>query len=81
MEEVIGSIPLGSTIPLSRVVSLSGMRTAIKTIGALAQLGERFHGMEEVIGSIPLGSTIFLQRNAAILAFCAVKQVPTAPSW
>ena len=25
--------------------------------GALAQLGERFHGMEEVIGSIPLGST------------------------
>jgi hypothetical protein len=36
--------------------------------------------MEEVIGSIPLGSTIFLQRNAAILAFCAAKQVPTAPS-
>ena len=28
--------------------------------GALAQLGERFHGMEEVIGSIPLGSTITL---------------------
>ena len=35
--------------------------------GALAQLGERFHGMEEVIGSIPLGSTIILpsQRTAA----------------
>jgi hypothetical protein len=25
--------------------------------GALAQLGERFHGMEEVIGSIPISST------------------------
>ena len=29
--------------------------------GALAQLGERLHGMQEVSGSIPLGSTIFLQ--------------------
>ncbi len=27
-------------------------------IGALAQLGERLHGMQEVSGSIPLGSTI-----------------------
>ena len=25
--------------------------------GALAQLGERLHGMQEVRGSIPLGST------------------------
>ena len=25
--------------------------------GAVAQLGERFHGMEEVVGSIPIGST------------------------
>ncbi len=25
--------------------------------GALAQLGERLHGMQEVSGSIPLGST------------------------
>jgi len=38
--------------------------TGIKTrahrstrIGALAQLGERLHGMQEVRGSIPLGST------------------------
>ena len=30
--------------------------------GALAQLGERLHGMQEVSGSIPLGSTIFGQR-------------------
>ena len=28
--------------------------------GALAQLGERLHGMQEVSGSIPLGSTIHL---------------------
>ncbi len=28
--------------------------------GALAQLGERLHGMQEVSGSIPLGSTIIL---------------------
>ena len=27
-------------------------------IGALAQLGERLHGMQEVSGSIPLCSTI-----------------------
>ena len=27
------------------------------THGAIAQLGERFHGMEEVVGSIPTGST------------------------
>ncbi len=35
--------------------------------GAIAQLGERFHGMEEVVGSIPSGSTKLLlcveQRN------------------
>jgi hypothetical protein len=28
--------------------------------GAIAQLGERLHGMQEVSGSIPLGSTNFL---------------------
>ena len=30
----------------------------MKWYGALAQLGERLHGMQEVSGSIPLGSTI-----------------------
>ncbi len=30
----------------------------MKWHGALAQLGERLHGMQEVSGSIPLGSTI-----------------------
>ena len=29
--------------------------------GALAQLGERLHGMQEVSGSIPLGSTIRIE--------------------
>jgi hypothetical protein len=29
----------------------------MKWYGALAQLGERLHGMQEVSGSIPLGST------------------------
>jgi hypothetical protein len=31
--------------------------------GALAQLGERLHGMQEVSGSIPLGSTILLNSS------------------
>ena len=31
--------------------------------GAIAQLGERLHGMQEVSGSIPLGSTTFFQTN------------------
>ncbi len=33
--------------------------TALHWYGALAQLGERLHGMQEVSGSIPLGSTNF----------------------
>jgi hypothetical protein len=34
--------------------------------GAIAQLGERLHGMQEVSGSIPLGSTIsFLEIRIA----------------
>ena len=34
-------------------------QTARMMDGALAQLGERLHGMQEVSGSIPLGSTSF----------------------
>ncbi len=34
--------------------------------GAIAQLGERLHGMQEVSGSIPLSSTNFPQINQAI---------------
>jgi hypothetical protein len=33
-------------------------------IGAIAQLGERLHGMQEVSGSIPLGSTKFRNRKS-----------------
>jgi hypothetical protein len=32
--------------------------------GAIAQLGERLHGMQEVAGSIPAGSTKFQQSSA-----------------
>ncbi len=37
------------------------LRMDVIALGALAQLGERLHGMQEVSGSIPLGSTIFPQ--------------------
>ena len=29
--------------------------------GAVAQLGERLHGMQEVVGSIPISSTILIK--------------------
>ena len=32
-------------------------RPVLDWYGAIAQLGERLHGMQEVSGSIPLGST------------------------
>ena len=31
--------------------------------GAIAQLGERLHGMQEVVGSIPTSSTIYPSQN------------------
>lgn len=34
-----------------------GYQTDPNWYGAIAQLGERLHGMQEVSGSIPLGST------------------------
>ncbi len=51
MQEVSGSIPLSSTKFLSRRI------WNVKNCGAIAQLGERLHGMQEVSGSIPLSST------------------------
>ncbi len=33
------------------------LRLQNDTLGAIAQLGERLHGMQEVSGSIPLSST------------------------
>src|SRR5690606_7768271 len=51
-----GSNPRGDATPATprgdRAAVLSG------TSGAIAQLGERLHGMQEVGGSIPPGSTI-----------------------
>lgn len=45
--------------------------------GALAQLGERFHGMEEVIGSIPLGSTITVPAaSAPATPFAGLSPIP-----
>jgi hypothetical protein len=38
-------------------LTLCGLSTALE-IGAIAQLGERLHGMQEVDGSIPSSSTI-----------------------
>jgi len=35
--------------------------------GAIAQLGERLHGMQEVSGSIPLSSTIFHDAAISVL--------------
>ncbi len=35
--------------------------------GAIAQLGERLHGMQEVSGSIPLSSTNFLPDKLTML--------------
>ncbi len=32
-------------------------------IGAIAQLGERLHGMQEVSGSIPLSSTKYFHKS------------------
>ena len=39
--------------------------------GAIAQLGERLHGMQEVSGSIPLSSTIFPKIACASVVFAA----------
>jgi hypothetical protein len=37
-------------------------KSAVETVGVIAQLGERFNGIEEVVGSIPSGSTIFINK-------------------
>ena len=71
---VIGSIPIGSTMnrpqPVSSVVErlvhiedAGGSNPSRATIlsGAVAQPGERLHGMQEVRGSIPLGSTMICE--------------------
>ena len=54
MQEVSGSIPLSSTKICTQQVWF-----VKRSCGAIAQLGERLHGMQEVSGSIPLSSTKF----------------------
>ena len=39
--------------------------------GAIAQLGERLHGMQEVTGSIPVSSTIFLYNYSKTSLICS----------
>ncbi len=66
MQEVSGSIPLSSTKPSSH----KGLVVdSIIRCGAIAQLGERLHGMQEVSGSIPLSSTIILRSPSLIASF------------
>ena len=43
-------------MPLDRLTS-EGLYAALRSVGAIAQLGERLNGIQEVSGSIPLGST------------------------
>ena len=50
--------------------------------GAIAQLGERLHGMQEVVGSNPIGSTSYLfidngSMNRTVLACCP--RLPATP--
>ncbi len=54
MQEVSGSIPLSST---KHSLCLVDYHEHSTRCGAIAQLGERLHGMQEVSGSIPLSST------------------------
>ncbi len=53
MQEVSGSIPLSSTKFCTQQIWY------VNDSWAIAQLGERLHGMQEVSGSIPLSSTKF----------------------
>ena len=55
-----------SLAPIQRRIGLPKVDTLPGSLihdGALAQLGERLHGMQEVSGSIPLGSTITFYIN------------------
>jgi hypothetical protein len=46
-----------------------GLYAALRTAGAIAQLGERLNGIQEVRGSTPLGST---KRNQIVVAHLIV---------
>ncbi len=48
--------------------ALTAGRAPADQFGAVAQLGERLHGMQEVVGSIPIGSTfqVTVQENGRL---------------
>ena len=52
---------------------MSGTHTGRDWFGAIAQLGERLHGMQEVSGSIPLGSTTIFPINPEFLTYCVAR--------
>src|SRR3546814_51766 len=54
-------------VPVAAAMNWRGRHA--KWHGALAQLGERLHGMQEVSGSIPLGSTITKKARESGLFF------------
>jgi hypothetical protein len=68
-----------------------GLKSDINPLrpGAIAQLGERLHGMQEVSGSIPLGSTIsslfhfrrcrVRRTSAPVLSWCSVDAAQPQP--
>jgi hypothetical protein len=52
----------------------------IRKAGAIAQLGERLHGMQEVVGSNPIGSIVILlspkpQTNRLVLLVSRLSQL------
>ena len=56
MSEVTKRLEIGPELWF-RVIARTPIE-ALRFYGAIAQLGERLHGMQEVGGSIPPGSTI-----------------------
>jgi hypothetical protein len=66
-----------------------GPNPALHWFGAIAQLGERLHGMQEVSGSIPLGSTslrplgygfVYSWRLATLLSLKGLLRSRVAPA-
>jgi hypothetical protein len=52
----------------------------LERLGAIAQLGERLHGMQEVAGSIPAGSTLGLGPNPELFSLPADQSAGDASS-
>ena len=47
-------------------------RPNLRNVGAVAQLGERLHGMQEVEGSIPSSSTLSTENKIALQTFRSI---------